>query len=106
MLAGRLTSIAQRRARWGELTEDETAAAVTELRQIADGRADLLAEVAGIALGASERKAEEYAARGQAVAGLCRLAGADESMIPRWIAEGRRRAEAARRKPGTWRPAS
>ena len=99
MLAGRLTSIAQRRARWGELTEDETAAAVAELQEIAGGRADLLAEVAGIALGTSEGRGEEYRAQAQAVAGLCRLAGADESLIPQWTDEGRRRAETRRHPP-------
>jgi hypothetical protein len=35
-------------------------------------------------------------AQAQAVAELCRLAGADASLIPQWIEEGRRRAEARR----------
>jgi len=46
-------------------------------------------------LGTAEGKAPEYAARGQAVADLCRLAGADEKAIPAWIEEGKRR-----RRPG------
>jgi hypothetical protein len=29
------------------------------------------------------------------MAELCRLAGADESLIPQWVEEGRHRAEAA-----------
>jgi hypothetical protein len=40
-------------------------------------------------------------ALGQAVAELCRMAGADESLIPQWTAEGRRRAEAAQHPPFT-----
>jgi hypothetical protein len=98
MLAGRLGSIAVRRARWGAMTEAEKAAGAAELRETAVGRADLLAEVAGLALGTSESKGQEYVARGQAVAELCRLAGADETLIPQWAEEGRGRA-ASRRKP-------
>jgi hypothetical protein len=70
------------------------------LRAAASG---LLAEVAGILQGASEEELDEPRAR--AAAQLCIAAGADEALIPEWIAEGKRRAEAARRKPGTWRPA-
>ena len=38
---------ARRRARWRDLGSDEETAAVTELRELAGGRGDLLAEVAG-----------------------------------------------------------
>jgi hypothetical protein len=62
---------------------------VTELRELAGGRADLLAEVAGIFEGASEGELDELLTR--QAAHLCRLAGADETLIPQWIAEGRRR---------------
>jgi hypothetical protein len=99
LTVARLTGIARRHARWGALTEDRAAAAVAELREVAEGRADLLAEVAGLALGTSEARGPEYAAMGQAVADLCRLAGADEQALAAWIEEGRRRAEAARRPP-------
>src|SRR5215471_16246283 len=99
LITARLTGIAGRHARWGRLTEDQAAAAVAEFRQVADGRGDMLAEVAGIAIGASEARGEEYVAQGQAVAELCRAAGADEQAVPAWIEEGRRRAEAARRPP-------
>jgi hypothetical protein len=99
MLAGRLSSIAARHARWGSLTRDQKAAGAAELREVADGRADLLAEVAGIMTGWAEGRGAEYVARARTEAELCRLAGADESMIPRWAEEGRRRAEAARHPP-------
>jgi hypothetical protein len=42
------------------------AAGAAELREIAGGRADLLAETAGLALGTAEGKGPEYAARAQA----------------------------------------
>ena len=47
----------------------------------------------------ADRKGGEYRAKGQAVAELCRPAGADEALIPQWIEEGRRRAEIARMPP-------
>jgi hypothetical protein len=59
----------------------------------------LLVEVAGVALGAAEGKGGEYQAQAQAIAELCRLAGADEPPIGQWVEEGRRRAEAARHPP-------
>ena len=84
-------------ARWRDLTGDEQAAAVTELRELAAGRADLRAQVAGIFEGASEGRHDEPLARQAAT--LCRLAGADDALIPQWAAEGRRRAQAARQPP-------
>jgi hypothetical protein len=97
LIVARLPAIAQRHARWRELTEAEKAAAVAELRETANGRTDLLAEVAGILLGAHEGELDEAKAR--AAAELCRLAGADEDLIPQWVEEGKRRAEAARLPP-------
>lgn len=51
---------------------------MAELREVAGDRSDLLAETAGLAIGASEGEGPEYQARGQAIAELCRLAGAAE----------------------------
>jgi hypothetical protein len=99
LLVARLSSIAQRHARWGAIDETQKAAGAAELREIADGRADLLAEVAEIMLGSAEGKGDEYRARAQAIAELCRAAGADESPIPQWTEEGRRRAELRRHPP-------
>jgi len=75
---------------------------VAELRALAAGRTDLLAEVAGILEGTSEGELDEPLAR--SAAQLCRRAGADEALIPHWIAEGKRRAEAARQPPFNGRP--
>lgn len=103
LLVAQLTGTARHHARWRDLTQDEQAAAVTELRELAGGRADLLAEVCGIFEGASAGRPDEPLAR-QAAA-LCRLAGADDALIPQWAAEGRRQAQAARQPPHGGRPA-
>jgi hypothetical protein len=63
ILVAQLTGEARHRARWRELSRDEEAAAVTELRELAGGRADLLAEVAGIFEGTSEGEPDEPLAR-------------------------------------------
>jgi hypothetical protein len=99
ILVAQLTGEARHRARWRPLTEDEEAAALAELRELAGGRADLLAEVAGIFEGTSEGEPDEPLAR--SAARLCRMAGADTGAIPAWIEEGRRRSETpgARRSP-------
>jgi hypothetical protein len=55
---GQLTGTARHHARWRDLTADEQAAAVTELRDLAAGRADLLAPVCGIFEGASQGRHE------------------------------------------------
>jgi hypothetical protein len=97
ILVAQLTGEARHHARWRELIAAEEAAAVVELRELAGGRADLLAEVAGILEGTSEGELDEPLTC--QAAGLCRLAGADPETIPAWIAEGRRRAAAARQPP-------
>ena len=97
ILVAQLTGEARHHARWRPLTGEEEASALAELRALADGRGDLLAEVAGIFEGTSEGELDEPFAR--CAARLCRLAGADESLIPQWAEEGRRRAEAARKPP-------
>ena len=97
LLIAEIWGEARRRARWRELGNDEEADAVAAVRELASGRADLLAEVAGILEGTSEGELDEPLA--QQAAQLCRKAGADESAIPAWIEEGRRRAAAARTPP-------
>jgi hypothetical protein len=96
LTAAALSGAAVRHARWGGLTEAQRAARAAELREIAGSRSDLLAQTAGLTLGASQDKGREYQLRGQAVAELCRLADADEARILEWVEEGRRRAQAAR----------
>ena len=97
ILIAQLHGTAKRHAKWRELSESEHAAAVGGLRELAAGRADLLAHVAGILEGFSEGELDEPLAR--QAAGLCRAAGADPEAITAWIGEGRRRRAAASRMP-------
>ncbi len=97
ILVAQLTGEARHRARWRELGGDDETAAVTALRELAGGRADLLAEVAGIFEGTGEGELDEPLVR-QAAA-LCRKAGADQDAIAAWIAEGRCRRAAAGQPP-------
>jgi len=102
MLVAEIFGEARHRARWRPLTAEEEAVAIAELRTLACGRADLLAEVAGLFEGTSEGELDEPLVR--QAAQLCRLTGADEALIPGWITEGRRRAQAARKPPHGGRP--
>jgi hypothetical protein len=97
LTVARLTGAAWRHASGREPTGEETAAAVRELREIAAGRGDLLAEVAGLLIGYYRRTAEELKAR--AAAYYCIAAGARLELIPRWIETGCSRAAAARLIP-------
>ena len=97
MIVAELTGEAQRHARWEPPDEATTEAAVAELRKIAGGRTDLLAEVAGIFLGTSEGELHEPRARNAAL--FCRAAGADEALISQWVEIGRQRAAGARQPP-------
>ena len=84
----RLAGTARRHARRAALTPDQHHAAVTELADIAAGRADLLAQCAGLAVGTHAGGPDEelYLRAAQ----LCIDAGADQSQIPRWTREGHR----------------
>ena len=79
ILVAEIWGEARCRARWRELSSDEESAAVAELRSLAGGRADLLAEVAGVLEGVSEGELDEPLAR--KAASLCRQAGADPEAI-------------------------
>ena len=92
-----LTGEARHRTNWRPLTSHEENAAVTELRKLAGGRADLLAEVAGLFEGTSEGRLDELLCRQGAV--LRRLAGADLEAFPVWIEEGRPPGDAAQMPP-------
>lgn len=75
------------------LSAGEEAVAVAEVAEAAAGRADLLAERAGTALGFGKGRPD--AARYRQIAELCVAAGADQALIERWIEVGRDRAAAA-----------
>jgi hypothetical protein len=97
VLIAQLHGTAKRHAQWRELTKAEHDAAVGELRELAAGRADLLAHVTGILEGTSEGELDEHLAR--QAAGLAREAGADPAAIAEWAEEGRRRRAAAGHPP-------
>jgi hypothetical protein len=97
LLAARITGTAARYARGRPLTEGEEAEALASLIELAAGRTDLLAQVAGLAIGFSEGAPDEP--RQRQVAQLLIKAGADQGLIPVWVEVGRRRAEAARGVP-------
>jgi hypothetical protein len=88
-----LTGTSARLARRTALTPDQHHAAVTELADIAAGRADLLAQCAGLAAGAHMGAPDE--ALHLRAAQLCIDAGADQSQIPHWTREGHRRSAPA-----------
>jgi hypothetical protein len=94
ILISRIKGTATRHARRRALTEAEHHAAVTELAEIAQGRADLLAYCAGTTAGFHEGDIDE--AHHLQVAQLCIEAGADTTQVIRWTQEGHRRAAAAR----------
>jgi hypothetical protein len=72
-------------------------AAVAELREIADGRGDVLAERAGVILGFHDQDARDGRWPRRALeAALCIAAGADLTGLMEWIAVGEERAERIR----------
>jgi hypothetical protein len=71
-------------------------AAITELREIANGRGDLLAERAGLTLGFYARENRDEWSRKALQAALLIAAGADLTRLPEWIEEGQQRAERIR----------
>ena len=99
-----IAGAAARHAQGWRLTADEEATAIAELTEAAGGRADLLAERAGTALGFGEGRSD--AARYQQIAELCIAAGADRALIERWIKVGRERAAAVAAIPYTGHPPS
>ena len=56
ILVARLSGAAGRLSRWGALDDAQADAGAAELRELAGGRGDLLAEVAGLSLGSAESK--------------------------------------------------
>jgi hypothetical protein len=89
-IATQIFAVAARHAHGQQLTAREEAVAIADLRQAAAGRADLLGEHAGVALGFGESRPD--AARYRQVAELCLAAGADQALMECWIKIARQRA--------------
>lgn len=91
-----ISGVASRHCPLSGRAPEQDAAAIAELAEAARGRADLLAERAGMSLGrAAAEQIPQCAAQHLAVASLCVLAGADVSQVVRWIPVGIKRAEDA-----------
>ena len=99
-----IAGVAARHAPGWRLTAGEEAAAAAELAETAGGRADLLAQCAGLALGFGE--GAQDAARYRQMAEVCIAAGADETLIEDWVTVGRKRAASAALMPYAGRPVS
>jgi len=100
ILYARISGVASRHAS-GRVSDTARARAVADLAELAAGRSDLLARYAGLAVGVHEGDLDEE--RYLRAAQLCIDAGADTSLIPRWIDEGRSRARAGTSQPGSRR---
>jgi hypothetical protein len=94
IIISRIKGTASRHARHGSLTEAQHHTAITELTDVAQGRADLLAYCAGTTAGFHHGDPDE--AHHLRAAQLCIDAGADTSQIAHWTQEGHRRAATAR----------
>jgi hypothetical protein len=89
---------AARHLAWSGLdTREQWNAAVCELRQVANGRVDLLGELAGVSLGVGESQLDGDVY--ERIAELCLEAGADREKLDHWIEVGRSRAAHARIAP-------
>jgi hypothetical protein len=89
ILFARISGVVSRHAS-RTVSETARARAVASLAELAAGRSDLLARYAGLAVGVHEGGLDEE--RYLRAAQLCIDAGADTSLIPRWIGIGRSRA--------------
>ncbi len=98
----RIAAVATRYTRTGTLTDEQRDQAITELAQLADGRTDLLAEHAGVALGFQDSCEGFHAAQLGLEVELCVQAGADLSQLEHWRVVGHERATRARQIPRTW----
>jgi hypothetical protein len=90
ILCARLSGTGVRLARAGGPIDE----AVAELRALAGGRGDLLAETAGVMAGAWTARVDT--GDHLVAAGLLMLAGADHARIARWVEVGREQASTPR----------
>lgn len=95
-ISGIVSRHAGRTAVYGDPSPAEIAAAVAELEERGLTRPDLLAEWAGISLGAAEGDVLAGKLR-RAEAAILVAAGADQSLIPHWTQVGRERRTRGRR---------
>jgi hypothetical protein len=84
-------------ARYARSKRLDVEGALSELREIAGGRGDLLAERAGVILGFRDEDERDGRWPSSALeAALCIAAGADLTKLTEWIAIGQERAQQVR----------
>jgi hypothetical protein len=94
IITAQLAGTAKRHASREPLDID---AAIAEVREIADGRGDLLAERAGVLFGFRDEDERDGRWPSRALqAALCIAAGADLTRLTEWIAVGPERAQRIR----------
>jgi hypothetical protein len=94
IITAQLAGTAKRHASREPLDID---AAIAEVREIAAGRGDLLAERAGVIFGFHDEDARDGRWPRRALeAALCIAAGADLTRLTEWIAVGQERAQRIR----------
>lgn len=100
IIAGQIAVMAQRYAAAWPAGGEDREEAVAALRRVSVGRADLLAEHAGLCLGFALAEQEPQAALRRLEAELCIEAGADPGLLPVWRQTGYFRAIGGRPEPG------
>lgn len=104
IILAKLHGTAIRHAVWRQPTEDETAAAVADLREIS-ASPELLAETAGLMYGFA--RSGPYQPQWFSAASYCIAAGADPEWVQYWAIIGHERAAKAKRAPRQdWEPAA
>jgi hypothetical protein len=99
ILSAKISAVCRRFCARGRIEHQDQA--VAELRELAGGRADLLSQHAGLALGRAEGSEQAQTPGHLAEAELCKLSGARQDLIEPWIETGRERAQQARQRPYT-----
>jgi hypothetical protein len=94
LIIARISGVASRHMPLSGAYPQGEAAAIAEVRAVACGRADLLAQFAGTYLGLSVMQpVDQLAAQHVAQASLAARAGADMDQVARWIPVGLPRGE-------------
>jgi hypothetical protein len=99
ILSAKIAALCRRHCARGRIEDPDQA--VAELRDLAGGRPDLLAQHAGVRLGWAQAAASAEAPGLRAEAELCKQAGAPAGLIEPWIETGRQRRFSARATPYT-----
>jgi hypothetical protein len=98
ILVARLEGVALHHARYEPLPSAQESEAVAQIAELAGGRADLLAECAGVLIGFYDGD-DLAGGRARNAARYLVLAGADETLVDGWVLIGRERRAKAGQAP-------